>query len=497
MSAVTDSDGRFSSGYLALLPVLAGIFIAADDQTVIVTVLPQILLDLNVQVNELDRASWTITGYLLGYVAAMPLIGRMSDVWGHRNLYVASMLLFMVGSVVAALTTSLNWFVFARVVQAVGAGALLPISIAIVADLFPSGKRGVPLGLVGASSEAGAVIGPLWGGIIGDTLGWPWVFWMNIPLGALTLAPLLVLLPSSPRFPARIDYLGSGLLAAALCTMTLALARMDSLDILFLAYTLSAGIAFILFIIRQGRADSPLLPLTMFRSHSFGAANGAHLLVGAALIIGLVTIPLMANTILEKSALEGGLMLMRMTVAIPIGAVLGGLACQRMDVRIPTVLGLLLIALGFVLMSSWETSIADPAMTLHLGVAGLGFGFLIAPISLAAINSVSDELRGTAAAVVTAMRVVGMTFGLAALTAWGTGRFEQLVVGLELPLALPGETAEQTQARVREFEAALTDAGLSVFNEFFLIAMAVSLVAILPALLMKLKQDIDCDNAAH
>ncbi|MXX53234.1 MAG: MFS transporter, partial [Dehalococcoidia bacterium] len=122
---------------------------------------------------------------------------------------------------------------------------------------------------------------------------------------------------------------------------------------------MSAGITFILFIIRQGRADSPLLPLIMFRSPAFGAANGTHLLVGAALIIGMVTIPLMANTVLEKTALGGGLMLMRMTIAIPVGAVLGGLACQRMDARVPTVLGLLLIALGFGLMSSWGTGIAD------------------------------------------------------------------------------------------------------------------------------------------
>ena len=108
--------------------MFAGIFIAADDQTVIVTVLPEIMLDLTVPISELDRASWTITGYLLGYVAAMPLIGRMSDVWGHRSLYVACMLLFMVGSVAAALTTSITWLVAARIFQAVGAGALVPIS---------------------------------------------------------------------------------------------------------------------------------------------------------------------------------------------------------------------------------------------------------------------------------------------------------------------------------------------------------------------------------
>ena len=495
MPSVAGKSGRPRSGYLALLPVFAGIFIAADDQTVIVTVLPQILLDLNVQVNELDRASWTITGYLLGYVAAMPLIGRMSDVWGHRNLYVASMLLFMAGSVAAALTTSLTWFVAARVFQAVGAGALLPISIAIAGDLFPPDKRGVPLGLIGASSEAGAVIGPLWGGLIGDFLGWPWVFWINIPLGVLVLVPLLALLRPSPKYPARIDYLGSALIAAALCTVTLALARVDAPDTLFVIYLLSAMATFGLFIARQRRADSPLLPLAMFGSRTFGAANLTHLLIGGALIIGMVTIPLMANTVLEMSALGGGLMLMRMTVAIPVGAALGGFASQRMDGRIPTTLGLALIAIGFGLMSAWGADIADPMMTLHLATVGLGFGLLIAPIALAAVNSVSVELRGAAAAVVTAMRVVGMTFGLAALTAWGTGRFQQLVVGLELPLALPGETAEQTRARVREFEATLMDVGLSVFNEFFLVAMAVSLIAILPAIFMALRQDQTADKA--
>ncbi len=488
MSSSTGKLERPASAYLPLLPALVGVFIAADDQTVIVTVLPQILIDLEVQVNELDRAFWTVTGYLLGYVAAMPLIGRMSDVWGHRNLYVASMLIFMVGSVAAALTTDLTWFVAARVIQAVGAGALLPISIAIVADLFPPGRRGVPLGLIGASSEAGAVIGPLWGGLIGQFLGWPWVFWINIPLGVLVLAPLLALLRPSPRHPAPIDYLGGGLLAAALCGITMALVRVDTPDILLVAYLLMAGAAFALFIVRQRHAESPLLPLTMFRSAMFSAANVTHLLVGAALIIGLATIPMMANTVLEMSPLDGGLMLMRMTVAIPVGAMLGGLACQRMDSRLPAILGLALMAAGFGLMSSWGLDIADPAMTLHLATAGLGFGLMIAPIALAAVNSVPEELRGAASALVSAMRVVGMTFGLAALSAWGVGRFQQLIIGIEMPIPTPGEAPEQTQARMREFASALTDTGLSLFNDFFLIAMAVSLIAILPALLMAMRR---------
>ena len=470
--------------YLALVPVFTGIFIAADDQTVIVTVLPEIMLDLTVPIHELDRASWTITGYLLGYVAAMPLIGRMSDVWGHRSLYVACMLLFMAGSVAAALTTSITWLVAARIFQAIGAGALVPISIAIVGDLFPSEKRAVPLGILGASAEAGGVIGPLWGGLISRFLDWPWVFWINLPLGALVLVFLLLLLRPSPRFPARIDYLGGGLIAVSLSTLTLALSRVDALDPLFGVYVAATVAAFGLFVIRQRTASEPLLPSSMFRAIGFNASNLTHMLIGGALIIGMVTVPLMANTVLGLTALDGGLMLMRMTVAIPVGAVLGGLACQRMDLRIPSVAGLLLVAIGFGLMSTWDLDIADPTMALHLGTVGLGFGLLIAPIALVATESVNVGLRGAASAVVTAMRIVGMTFGLAALTAWGTGRFQQLVVGLDLPLPVQGETSEQTQARIAEFESHLTDAGLTLFSDFFVIAMAVALIAIVPALFM-------------
>ena len=482
---MTGRSGKPPSRYLALASVLIGVFLAADDQTVIVTVLPQIMLDLRVQVNELDRASWTVTGYLLGYVAAMPLIGRMSDAWGRRRMYVVSMLVFMAGSVAAALATGLGWFVAARVVQAIGAGALVPIAIAIVGDLFPPEERGVPLGLVGAAAEGGAVIGPLWGGLIGGLLDWPWVFWMNLPLGALTLAALWLWLPSSRGSGVRVDYLGGGLLAASLCAITLALARVDTTDTLFALYLASGAAALALFIRRQMRADSPLLPLSMFRARAFSAANGTHLLIGGSLIIGMITIPLMANTILGRGSLDIGLMLMRMTLAIPVGAALGGLACQRMDSRIPSALGLVLIGVGFGLMSGWGTEANDAVMTLHLATAGLGFGLLIAPVSLAAINSISEDLHGAGAAVVTAMRSVGMTFGLAALTAWGTARFEDLVVGLQLPFSMPGETAEQSAARVQEFQDTLTAAGTSVFSDFFLIAACLSLAALIPAAFMQ------------
>ena len=470
--------------YVALLPVCAGVFIAADDQTVVVTVLPQIIRDMGILPTELDRASWTITGYLLGYLAGMPLIGRLSDASGHRRLFMLSMGGFMVGSAAVALTPSLPWLVAARVFQAVGAGALVPISIAIAGDLFPAGRRGLPFGLIGASAEAGGVIGPLWGGLIVRFLDWRWVFWINIPLGAAVLLVMALLLGPSRRHRAGVDYVGGVLIAAGLASLTLGLARIDVRDTIMVAYlALSAG-ALAAFVYRQRRLADPLLPVSMFRGWAFRGASATHLLVGGALIIGMVTVPLMTNTAMGLTPLEGGLRLMRMTAAISVGAVLGGIACQRWDYRFPALVGLALAALGFLLMSGWEVDVGEPALTVHLAMAGLGFGLLIAPIALAATESVGEEDRGTAAAMITAMRLVGMTLGLAALTAWGADRFRGLAPAIQWPFHLAGETAAQFDQRILAYDAQLTDAGMTLFNEFFLIAMAVCLVAVVPAALM-------------
>lgn len=472
------------SPYVALLPVCAGVFVAADDQTVVVTVLPEIIRELELRPSELDRASWTITGYLLGYLVAMPLIGRVSDVWGHRRLYALSMALFMLGSAAVALTGGLEELVAARVFQAVGAGALVPISIAIAGDLFPAGKRGLALGIIGASAEAGGVIGPLWGGIILQVLDWRWVFWINLPLGAAVLTGVWLLLAPSPRYRASIDYAGGALIAVSLAALTLGLSRIDSRDALMVALFLGAAAALVVLVLRQRSVEDPLLPGSMFRRAAFSSANVLHVLVGAALIVGMVTVPLMANTVMGLTPLEGGLWLMRMTAAIPVGAVAGGIACQRIDYRVPAVLGLALTAAGFWLMSGWDTSIADPALTVHLAIAGAGFGLLIAPISLAATESVGEALRGAAAGTVSASRIVGMTFGLAAVTAWGSARFDVLAPKSEWPFQLDTETAAEFEARLDSYGTALVEAGTTLFNEFFLIAAALSLIALLPAAAM-------------
>ena len=467
--------------YAALAALGAGIFIAALDQTVVVTVLPDIMVDMRLGITDLDRASWTVTGYLLGYSAAMPLMGRMSDAFGHRRLYLLGLLLFALGSVAVALAQSLPWLIGARVFQAIGGGMVLPVAIALSTQLFPVRQRAPVLGIIGAAAEAGGVLGPLWGGAIVRLLEWRWVFWINLPICVGVALLVLLLCPPGQRHAARIDYLGGLLLAGSLALLTLGLGTAGAGGWQTGAALVGAVALFGAFLLREVRASSPILPLGMFRGVAFSAANVTHLLMGAALIMAMVNVPMITDTVMGQSPLEGGLRLMRLTAAIPVGAVLGGFLARWLGYRPPTLAGLALIALGFSLFSGWDPGLRDPWMTLHLVTGGLGFGLVIAPLATAVVNGVADGLKATAASLFTVMRMVGMTLGLAGLSTWGTGRFQELVAGVRLT---PQGSETLLEAQVR-FQEEVTEAGGTLFQEFFLAGMVICLLALLPALFLR------------
>ncbi len=470
---------RRGSPYLVILVACLGVFIAADDQTVVVTILPSIMADFRLGINELDQVSWTITGYLLGYTAVMPLMGRISDVYGHRRVYILAMLIFLIGSVLVAVSQNLATLVVFRVFQAVGGGAVVPVTIALTGSLLPEDRRPVALGIVGASAEAGGVIGPLWGSLIDNALDWRWVFWINVPLVLVAVALLLMFTPAGRRLSQPVDYRGGAILALILIVVTLALSRWRDLALLA-AVGLGVGIVLlVLYILSQRASPNPLTPSSLFRHSAFAGANATHFLVGVALIIAMVTVPLITNTVLGQDPLEGGLRLVRLTAAIPVGAIIGGFVASRLGYRVPTGAGLLLSALGFYFLSGWGVDIADPIMTVHLVLAGLGFGLVIAPIASAAVDSVRAADMGTAAALLTVMRMVGMTVGLAALSSWGTSRFDVLVSDIAVSIADP------------EYAKELTDVGLNVFEGFFLAAMGACLLALVPTWFMRKAPSVD------
>ncbi|MFA4836220.1 MAG: MFS transporter, partial [Dehalococcoidia bacterium] len=220
-----ESRKRDSSPNLILLAVCIGIFVAALDQTVIYGALNDIMFDLHMNVTDLDQVAWLVSGYLLGYTFAMPLVGRISDVYGHRRVYIIALLVFMGGSVLIALMGSFNYILAARVLQAIGGGAVVPAGMAIVGDVYPAARRAIAMGILGGVVELGGALGPLYGSAIAEYIDWRWIFWINVPVVLVIIPIVYFLVKPGSRLQARVDYQGGIMLALALAFLSIGLAQ--------------------------------------------------------------------------------------------------------------------------------------------------------------------------------------------------------------------------------------------------------------------------------
>ncbi len=447
------------------MAVAGGVFVAADDQTSVVTVLPAIVQDVGITVDDFYRAAWIVNGYLLGYLVALPVVGRVADVYGHARVYAAALALFMLGSALVAVAPGFEWLVVTRALQAVGGGAVVPVAMAIVVGQLPPSQRLMGLGAIAAASEAGTLIGPLWGGAITQWFGWRWVFWLNLPM-ALPFLFGAWRYAGDERRAGGIDFPGAALLAGALAMLTIALiddplARRASLAtaaLLAVAVALAAA-----FVFRERRAAAPMLRLAMFASRPVWSASVATLLLGGALIVALVTVPLFVNLVLAQRPLDGGLTLMRLTVAVPPGALVGGWLAARAGLRSTAVAGMWLAAAGFAGLQAWDRDLSEVMRTLPLLVGGFGFGLVIVPLSAAVLQHVGEAERATAAAWLTLSRVGGMLLGASLLTTHGLGRFYGRAGGIEFGSP--------------QFEVLVRSAQVSTFREVFIAAAVVMAVA--------------------
>ena len=482
--------------------VACGAFITALDQTVVVTVLPAVMADLKVPIIRLESVIWVVTAYLLGYTVAMPLLGRLADVYGYVRVYWASLAVFGIGTTLVALSGESEWLngllepldqiVVARVIQAIGGGGAVPISLAIAAGLTMPQQRGLALGIVAGAAEAGSMLGPAYGGAIIELWDWRAIFWLNVPQAAVIAAALLWV-PKQAASETRMDYRGAIILTGALVLLSLAFAheglfRLSS----WTPYLLLAGFAACVgaLVWWQRRAAQPLLSAALFRAWAFVTANACQLLVGVALIIAMATTVIMANTVMNRperpvDATTAALWLLRMTATIPVFAIVGGSLLRWMDARWMAVVGLALIAAGMFRLSGWPLDIAEPRLTLDMVVAGVGFGLVIAPLMHRAIAAAPSDYRALAASMVVVSRMLGMTLGMAALSAWGVNEFLTILVETPSPLMMPGlDAAARAQALV-EYRETLQTASLGLFHNFYRAAGVIALAAIIPALLMR------------
>ncbi|HEX6542464.1 MAG TPA: MFS transporter [Ktedonobacterales bacterium] len=522
-------DGRLSAwGYLALGVVCVAVFLTALDQTVVVTALPAMIDDVKVPITQPDRAAWIVSGYLLGYVIAMPLMGRVSDVFGRRRVFTICLMIFGLGSLVCALAPALgssiapdnttlggalltplynlvqaavtplgqlgldtsapglDILVAARFVQALGGGALVPVAMAVAGDLFGGTRRGLALGVIGAATEAGGVLGPVWGAWVTTTLGWTWIFWLNLPLAALLLIAGVVCLPRTRGTREPVDIIGAVVFGASLTCLTVGLGQQSegtgvlspSAHSTFNpAFLIAAGVLFVAFIVFELVIRWPVVDLRLFKRVAFSGASLLSLLIGAALIIALVEIPLFLYSLQNTTAIASGLALLRMTALVPVGAFAGGWLSGRIGCPLTAALGTLLTAAGLYQMSLWPINVGDVQVTAATVTAGLGFGLVIAPISTSALNASPASKAGVASSVVTALRMAGMAVGLAALVAWGLERLRSLLAQ-QPRLGSPGAATPRAYAEI------VTRALHQVYSDIFLLTAVLALIGVIPALLL-------------
>lgn len=490
----------------ALLAVLLG----ALDLTIISTILPVMITDLRVNAADIDRYVWVVNSYLLTYILAIPVFGRVSDLVGRTPAFLGSLALFAAGSLWCAMASDLPAMVAGRAVQGAGGGALLPVTMALIGDVLPAGRRSAALGVVGAVDTLGWVLGPIWGALLvglapGDQ-PWRWAFWVNIPLAILVAGVILVTTRKRIARPrdwiSRLDIPGALLLAAALTAFNLGLSAGGELGgtgtggralggsrnpisehagiLLGLALVLG-----VLFVIRQRQASYPLLPVTLFRDPLFAAAIAANFLVGAALISAMVDVPVVTALLVDLNDVSrvAALMLAPFTACIAILSLAGGYITTRFGARMTTVAGFLMVTAGYALLWVGLRGGSLTGMIPGLIVAGAGFGLSFAPIGATAIDAAPEIDRGIASGMALVFRLLGMTTGISLLTAIAVRRLQGLVGDLTMIVQAPNESTSDFLARQTAmlYETVLP-ISLQVARESFLFAGVIALIGIVPSL---------------
>jgi MFS family permease len=501
---------------LATLAVL----VTAADTYVIVLALPDILAGVGVGIDELQRATPIIGGFLLGYTATLPLLGRLADLRGRLPVLVGCLLLFALGSLLTATATGLGPAVAGRGLQGIGAGGLVPATLALVADRWPPERRALPLGVLGGVQEAGAVLGPLVGAAVLAVADWRAIFWLNLvlalglaggavvaghgrrpdPLGlglaaiafvalglqlaapaalaedvtiGLLYVPLVDAVPASTplvlvavlaglatvvrslgspegavlplrglrRLATEVDVLGSVLVVVGLGALVWAFAAADpAAQVVADGWVLLpvAVLAAVGFVLHERRATDPVLPLAALRPPGAWGALLVNLLVGVALVAALVDVPLFArNTTTPGDQFGAALVLLRLLIAVPVGAVAGGWLCRRVPARLVAAGGMLLTALALAAMTQWgERSLDGAASYVVLLAAGLGFGLAIAPVNAVLLAVTGADVHGSVSALAVVARTVGMLVGLSLLTAVALRRFTAQVAAIGSPIEL-------------------------------------------------------------
>ena len=502
MSTTADSDtskrgaGSLDDSRLRLAfgGLLVAMFIGALDQTIMATALPTIAG----QLGGLAELSWVVTAYVLAAAASTPVWGKASDLFGRKRLIAAAIVVFIGFSALSGTAQTIGWLIAFRALQGIGAGGVMTLATASVADLVPPRERGRYMGYIQLTFLLASLAGPLLGGLFVDRLSWRWALYVNVPIGTLALVLLAVYLPrGTRRREARIDYAGAALLAGAVIAIMLIATWGGSqygwgspqiLGLIAGAVALLAG-----FVARERTAAEPVLPLRLFGDRVFTVVSAGAFVATLSLFAAIVFLPVFLQLVTGASATGSGLLMLPLLGASAISTIAAGRIMARTGrYKIFPVIGLAAMSAGLLLFSTLGATGSRAMAALYMVVFGAGFGMVTQILMVAIQNAVSPREIGTATAAANLFRALGGSVGVAvygAIFAAGLRHWLPLDLPGRVPHGITATGIQATPGRIHALAPAvqhgIADAVGSSLRDVFLVAAPIALLGCLIVLLLR------------
>ncbi|MEA2425402.1 MAG: hypothetical protein QOH13_1812 [Thermoleophilaceae bacterium] len=476
------------------LALVLGMLLAALDQTIVSTALPTIVGDLG----GINHLSWVVTAYLIATTASTPLYGKLGDMYGRKPVFQAAIVIFLAGSILCGVAQSMFQLVIFRGVQGLGAGGLMVGAMAIMADVLSPRERGRYVGYLGGIWAFASVVGPVLGGFLVDALSWRWVFYVNMPVGAVALVVVATKLHirTTERKRHRIDYLGSALLTGGIVSLVLATTwggnqyAWGSPTIVALA--VAAMVLLTLFGFQERRASEPIIPLHLFRIKALNIANGSGFLVGLAMFGAITFLPVFLQVADGSTPTQSGLQLLPLMAGVLGASITAGRLISRSGryKRFP-VIGTALLTLGMFLLSTLKTDTSHVLSSLYMLIVGVGLGCVMQVLILVAQNSARPQDVGVATSTNTFFRSIGGSIGVALFGAIFASRLATEIVARLPKSALAGfdpSALQAAPARIHALPPAVRvgfeNAFAASLNTVFLWGTALAALAFLWTLLL-------------
>jgi EmrB/QacA subfamily drug resistance transporter len=468
-----DQDQSIRAVFAALILAL---LLAALDSTIVSTALPTIVGELG----GLTHLSWVVTAYLLASTVVGPLYGKFGDLYGRKLVLQVAIVIFLIGSALCGLAQTMGQLIVFRALQGIGGGGLIVTTIAVIGDLIPPRERGRYQGLFGAVFGFATIVGPLLGGFFVDHLTWRWIFYVNLPVGAVALAVIAAVMRSpATRRSHVIDYPGAILLSVALTAIIL----FTSLGGTTFAWAspvilglIAIGIVCTLaFIAVEMRASEPLLPLDLFRNHTFAITSGVGLIVGLSLFGSVTYLPIYLQVVKGETPTASGLQLTPMMLGMLVTSVISGRLITRWGRYKPfPVVGTAIMTLGLLLLSQISADVSVWRTSMNALLLGLGMGMVMQVLVIAVQNSVDYAHLGVATAGTTLFRSIGGALGVALFGAIFTNGLDAHLGGILPPDAAIPSDAASIAALPADIRTAYIGALVTALRPVFLVAAGVA-----------------------